>query len=62
MTVVFELGAVAVALACALHMFWRVRMSRRGAASSGAELVEGQRVLAKRVETFSRNGPTPDRH
>jgi hypothetical protein len=65
MTVLFELGAVAVALACAVHMFWRMR--KRGAGSSGAdragsELVERQRVLAKRVETFSRNGPTPDRH
>jgi hypothetical protein len=67
MTVLFELGAVAVAMACALHMYWRMRKDRRragslGANRAGSELVESQRVLAKRVETFSRNGPTPDRH
>jgi hypothetical protein len=67
MTLLFELGAVAGALACALHMLWRMRHGKRKGCLSDAsgaqpELADRQRVLAKRVETLSRNRPTPDRH
>jgi hypothetical protein len=61
MTLLFELGAVAVALAFASHMLWRMRHSKR-AGDPAPELADRQRVLAERVETLSRNGPTPDRH
>ena len=61
MTLLFELGAVAVALGCALHMLWRMRHGKR-AGGRASELADRQRVLAERVETLSRNGPTPDRH
>ena len=55
MTGLFELGAaVAVALVCALHMLWRMR---RGTRAGGATA-----LLAKRIETLSRNGSTPHRH
>jgi hypothetical protein len=66
MTLLFELGAVAVAVACAVHMVWRARHGKRAVSSRGggpaSELAERQRELANRVETLSRNGPTPDRH
>jgi hypothetical protein len=62
MTVVFELGAAAaVALACALHMLRRMRHGKR-ARDATWELADRQRVLAKRVETLSRNGSAPPRH
>jgi hypothetical protein len=62
MTVLFELGAaVAVALACALHMLWRMRHGKR-ARDATWQLVDRQRLLAKRVETLSRNGSAPHRH
>jgi hypothetical protein len=67
MTLLFELGAVAGALACASHMLWRMRHGKRTGCLSDAggpasELADRQRVLAKRVETLSRSGRTPDRH
>lgn len=57
MTVLFEIAAVAGALACAAHMLWRMHRGRRGASTA-----ERRRVLAERLQTFSRNGPTRDRH
>ena len=61
MTLLYELGAVAIALACGVHMLGRMRHTER-AGGPASELADRQRVLAERVETLSRNGPTPDRH
>ena len=63
MTIVFEVAAVALALACAGHMLWRMRRGKRaGCLPAGrhpaSELADRQRALAEGIEALARRDGT----
>ena len=67
MTIAFEVAAAALALACALHMLWRMREGKRaGCLPAGrdpaSELADRQRALAEDIEALARLDGTRVRH
>jgi len=70
-TTAVAIAVTTVALACPLHMLWRVGQGKRArclpaGSDPAAALLERQRALAERVETVARSEPrsepAPDRH